>query len=81
MNDKIKDIVVGVCTLVEVGCVLALGGIALKRNKDCYDAECALVDEKLKHGLTQLKLIDKDYEIAQLKAKLRKSEKEELGVS
>jgi hypothetical protein len=70
MNDKFKDLIVGVCTLVEMGCVIALAGIALKRNNDCYEAQVELADAKLNLTLAELKNVDKDLEIRALKTKL-----------
>lgn len=67
MNSKL---IINLCTAVEVGCMLALAGIGLKRNSDCYKAEVKLVN-------TQMDLIKermynelKDVEIRKLKEEL-----------
>ena len=79
MNNKIKDLVVGISTLVELGCIIGLAGIGLKRNNDCYKAEMELVDAKLKLGLAEIEKFDKDCEIEKLKKELEnvKAENEE----
>lgn len=72
--------VVGLCTLVELGCITGLAAIGLKRNNDCYKAECKLINEQVEHFKTQMEVIDKDYEIKVLKKeleKLKSQEKEE----
>ena len=64
--------IVNLCTLVELGCIVGLAAIGLKRNEDCYKAECKLIDEQYEHFMTQMKCIDKDYEIKVLKKELEK---------
>ena len=70
MNGKIHDLIVGVSTLVELGCIIGLASIGLKRNNDCYKAEMELLDTKLKLGLTEIEKFDKDCEIEKLKKEL-----------
>lgn len=64
--------IINVCTAIEVGCMMALAGIALKRNDDCYKAEIELAKTRFENSL-------KDIEIACLKDELRrmKSKQEE----
>jgi hypothetical protein len=62
---------------VELGCLIGIAGIALKRNNDCYKAQCELVDEQMAHFKTQIDMIDKDYEIKVLKKELEKVKSQE----
>jgi hypothetical protein len=70
MNDKIGKLIYGVACIVNIGSILGLANIALKRNKDCYNAESKLIE-------TEMDLIDvisecnqKDQEIELLKAEI-----------
>ena len=36
---EMNKIVLGVCTLMELAGVTALSALALKRNRECYEAE------------------------------------------
>lgn len=67
---KLDKVVFGVCTLVELAGISMLTYIALKRNKDCYNAEMRCVDLEFKTTLAELDKINKDIEIAELQAKL-----------
>lgn len=66
MNGKLKDVAFGLCSLAQMACVIGIAGIALKRNNDCYKAECKLIDSEHKHILAQMDGLMKDIEIAQL---------------
>lgn len=46
---KLEKVVTGVLTLVELGGIMALTGIALKRNQDAYEAEMKCIDLELKN--------------------------------
>ena len=68
--------IVGVCTLMEIGCVAGLAAIGLKRNNDCYKAQCELINEQCDHYRTKIDMVFKDTkikvlerEIEELKAK------------
>ena len=70
-----------VCGFIQLGCIAGLTAIGLKRNNDCYKAECKLID--VQHELTMEKLngLTKDLyieclkgDIARLKAKEVKEE-------
>lgn len=67
------------CTILELGCVAGLTAIALKRNNDCYKAECKAIDLELKLGLTEIECGLKGYENERLKKELEqlKSQNEE----
>ena len=71
--------IVGLCTVVELGCLAGLAAIGLKRNNDCYKAKCELLDERHKHLITIINCVAKDYEIEQLNKELEelKSQKGE----
>lgn len=71
MKDKIDDLIAGVVTLMEVGCILALTGIALKRNHDCYKAECKLLDVEKELACEKIINISKDIRIKGLEEKLK----------
>ena len=67
----------GLYTAVQFGCIIGITGIALKRNKECYEAECKLHEERMDHLSTQLEIINKDYEIKCLKKELEKVKSQE----
>lgn len=62
--------IVGICTLIELGCIASLAAIGFKRNNDAYKAEIRCIDVESKLFLEQLKGIDKDYEIKKLQKEL-----------
>ena len=81
MKGKLKDVVFGLCSLGQMACVIGIAGIALKRNNDCYKAECKLIDSERELILTKMDGMLKDIEIAtlseeneQLKAKCGEEE-------
>lgn len=65
-----NKLITGVCTLVELSCMLALGGIALKRNNECYKAECKASNLEVKLIFTELENELKECEIERLKKEL-----------
>jgi hypothetical protein len=67
---EMNKIVFGVCTLMELAGVAALTGIALKRNNDCYKAEKKCIDLEFEVTIAEIDKINKDFEIAELKAEL-----------
>ena len=71
--------IVGVCSVVELGCLIGLAGIAFKRNNDCYKAECELISEQTKHIHTEIECMEKDYEIKALKKELEKLKSQNVG--
>lgn len=58
-----------------LGCVLGLTGIALKRNKDAFDAQMECIGLECKLYAAQADNLNKDAEIKQLKAKIEKLQK------
>lgn len=73
---NLNKIVYGVGTLMELVGVGVLASIALKRNKDCYDAEMRCIDLEFQTTLAELDKINKDIEIAGLQAEIEKLKKE-----
>lgn len=74
---SMKNVVLGVCTLVEVGCVAALAGIGLKRNNDCYKAECKLADAEIKLAFSEMDCGLKACRIKQLEDQIKDLQKGE----
>lgn len=76
-----NKLITGVCTLVELGCMLALGGIALKRNEECYKAECKaskleakLIFEEFTSYMKDCKIDALEKELEELKGKKEESQ-------
>lgn len=69
-----KDLIVKICTGVEIVSILSLMGIALKRNNDCYKAECELIETRGKLIDSEFKGLIKDIENHQLKDKIKELE-------
>ena len=72
MKDKISGVVVGLATLVELGCIVELARIALRRNNDCYKAECKLIEREADLSFATIDILKKETEIKQLKDELKK---------
>lgn len=68
---KFDKIIYGLCTAVELGSILALAGLGLKRNNDCYKAECKHIDAEYKLAASQLEGVCKDIEIGLLKDEVK----------
>ena len=64
-------------TAIEVIGVLGLTGIALKRNHDCYKAECELIDAETKCSFKELENICLKIRIKHLEKELKNLKKEE----
>jgi hypothetical protein len=69
MNDKLKGIIAGVGTLMELGCIAALAAIGLKRNNDAYEAEMKCIDLELANIHKDVKISMLEYDMKQLKEK------------
>lgn len=74
MSKKLNSFVVGCCQLLELASIVGIAGIALKRNKDAYNAE-------MKHFETEMKLLNEEMvnwsnerEIERLKKKIEELE-------
>lgn len=67
MNDKFKGLITGIAVLIELGCISSLAVIALKRNRDCYEAECNLLEAESKLIYKELEVIHLNHEISMLK--------------
>ena len=74
-----KDVISVIATGIEVGSIILLGAIGLKRNNDCYKAELAQIDAERELFATQVMSVVKDAEIETLKKEveeLKKSKEE-----
>ena len=69
--------VIGVCNVVQLGCIIALAGIGLKRNQDCYEAEKELINVKVDLFKARVENEIKNVEIKHLKEELDKLKVEE----
>ena len=71
-----RGLVVGVCTLVEVGCILGLARIANKRNRDAYNAEMECLNKEVELSLAECSNAIKDYKIALLEKEIKELKNE-----
>ena len=62
-----KGLVVTIGTGLELFGVATLLYIALKRNSDCYKAECKLIEAQHQLFLKELEMFEKDEKIKELK--------------
>lgn len=60
----------GVCTILELGCVISLAGIGLKRNNDAYKAECKRIEAECNLMRCEIDSVFKDMRIKQLEEEL-----------
>ncbi len=65
-----NKIIMGVCTVIEFGCIAGLAAIGLKRNKDAYNAEMKYIKASCELACEQLSGIRKDVEIRKLEKEL-----------
>lgn len=65
-----QGIIRKICTVVEVGCILGLAGIALKRNNDAYNAEIELNNTKCELTKARLYGVLKEAEVWSLEKEL-----------
>lgn len=70
-----KNIGVVLAGLVNLGSICGLAYIGLKRNRDCYKAECELIEAEYNKALTEIDNAIKDTEIKQLKSELEEMKK------
>lgn len=64
-------------TMVQLGCTVGLTAIALKRNKECYEAEIKAINAEATLGFVKLDNVLKDIEIKQLKKELEELKSKE----
>lgn len=69
---KLDGLLAGLYGVVNLGCILVLAGIGLKRNEDAYNAEIKCIDLELEN-------IHKDVAISMLEYDLKQL-KEEYGI-
>lgn len=67
---KIEKIAVGLCKLVEIGSIIGLAAIGLKRNHDCYNAECENIKLRCDALKKDVDMVYKDAEIRVLKREI-----------
>lgn len=72
-----KKLVYGICTLVELGSIIGLAVIGLKRNNDCYKAEMKLIEREADLSFATIDILRKEAEIKDLKKELSKFKEEE----
>ena len=60
----------GVCTIIELGCIVSLAGIGLKRNNDAYKAECKRIEAECNLMRCEIDGVLKDMKIKQLEEEL-----------
>ena len=72
-----KKLVVGVCILVELGCLVGLAAIGLKRNEDYYKAEMKLLEREADLMFANLDIMRKEAEIKELNKELAEFKGEE----
>lgn len=65
-----NKVVINICNLIQLGSIIALAGIGLKRNNDCYKAEMELIDTRVELYKTKIDNICKEAEIRILKEEL-----------
>ena len=71
MNEKLRGLVVGICTLAEIVGITVLTGMALKRNNDCYKAECKLIDAECELSKAEADKLSKDIQIKALENEIK----------
>lgn len=65
----------GLCTIVELGCIVGLAGIGIKRNNDAYKAECKRIEAECNLMRSAIDGVLKDMKIKQLEEELEKLKK------
>lgn len=68
---KFERFVCGVCTLVELGSIIGLAGLALKRNQECYEAEIKAINLEAELCKKEIDECYSDYEIRKLKQEIK----------
>lgn len=84
MSNKLDNFVTGVAGLINLGCIVALAGMGLKRNNDCYKAECEnidlrceMLDKDIRAMTDKWKIDDLEREVKTLKEKYESGEEGE----
>lgn len=78
MNSKFMT---NLCGLVQLGAIVGLTAIGLKRNNDCYKAEVKLVDVEIELIKAKIENEIKGNEIKRLKKELAELKNEEVEES
>ena len=72
--NNIKSIVIGACTLVEIGCIATLAAVAIKRNNEAYEAEKECTVLTIRNLVKDLQIDDLKREVKDLKDKYENKE-------
>ena len=72
-----KKILVSIASIMELGGVALLTYVGLKRNSDCYKAECKLAKAKTDAVRKDLLLLLKDCEIEVMRRKIESLEQKQ----
>lgn len=64
---KFDKFVYGACTLIELGSIVGLAVLGLKRNEECYEAQMECSNLRIKLIDKEIEACMKDCEIAELK--------------
>lgn len=75
--NKFDKVMFGVCEVIQLGCVLGLAGIALKRNQDAYDASCERLNAELDNIAKDIEIHKLEREVKELKEKYESEKVEE----
>ena len=70
-----RNLICGICTAVEVASVVYMAHIALKRNKECYEAQMELCDVEFENALLKFDGRAKSREIGKLKREIEELKK------
>lgn len=65
--NKFEKFIYGTCELIQLGSIIGLAVIGLKRNQDCYKAECKAIELQCDLWKKEIEEIQKDVEIKKLK--------------
>ena len=72
---KVENIGVALAGIVNLGCICGLAYIGLKRNNDCYKAECKLMNAELENIAYEVKNEAQEAKIKVLEAKVAELKK------
>lgn len=74
MNDKLRGILTGIAGIVNLGSIIALAGIGLKRNQDAYEAQMECIELELKNIAQDIEIHSLKREVAKLRGEDFKEE-------
>lgn len=68
--NKFDKLMVGLCQVVQLGSIIGLAAIGLKRNQDCYEAEMKLLERESDLFFATVDILKKDKQIEELEKEL-----------